>query len=199
MTPWLVAIVETGMSASSSQSALLHRVARGDPSAVREVVDEYGDLIWSLARKFTHSDADAEEAVQDIFVQLWRKADRFDASRGTEVTFVSVLARRLLIDRWRRERRQPATDGFMHETTPASQQTAAVEQDEIARAAATAYADLSEDQQLALRLSIERGFTHEMIASVTETPLGTVKTRIRSGLGRIRQATETALGRGGGR
>ncbi|MCA9310050.1 MAG: sigma-70 family RNA polymerase sigma factor [Phycisphaerales bacterium] len=185
------------MAASSSDSALLQRVARGDAGAVREVVDEYGDLVWSLARRFTMSDADAEEAVQDIFVLLWRKADRYDAARGSEATFISVLARRLLIDRWRRERRQPDRDDIAAQAAAADGAHPILEHDELSVAAAQAYADLDEDRQLVLRLSIERGYTHEMIASATGVPLGTVKTRIRSGLGRIRQATEAALGRGG--
>lgn len=178
---------------TEAKNRLLERVAGGDTSAVHEVIAQYGDLIWSLARRFTGSDADAEEAVQDIFMTLWRKADRYDPDRGAEVTFVSVLARRVLIDRWRRSSRQ--VDGKALATladTPASCSASAhsehspAEFDELVAAASTAFASLDESEQVVVRLSVELGLSHSAIAEIVGIPLGTVKTRIRTALRSIR-------------
>ena len=174
---------------NQDDNRVLVRIAAGESSAVREVIDLYGDLVWSLARRFTGSDADAEEAVQDIFVLLWRKAHHFDPTRGAEATFVSVLARRTLIDRWRRSKRRPDLSTLdASEITPA--QTARLESDELSAQAFRTFAQLDPDTQMALRLSIEFGCSHTDIAEITDTPLGTIKTRIRTGLRTIRDAMQ---------
>ncbi len=175
---------------------LLTRIADGDLPAVRQVVDRYGDLVWSLARCFTNSDADAEDAVQDIFLTLWRKAGRYDPALGAEVTFVSVLARRVLIDRWRRNKRIPGADeiGRVREhLSPATRQQPA----ELA-AVTEAFGALKDELQVVLRLSIEHGCTHEMISEITGLPLGTVKTRIRKGLTLVREQMAATGDRAGG-
>lgn len=175
---------------SGVKKQTLERIADGDSAAVRELVDLYGDLVWSLARRFTGSEADAEEAVQDIFVLLWRKAHHYDRDTGAEVTFVSVLARRTLIDRWRRAKRRPNTTELKN-SVPAETKAARLETDELAARAADAFAMLEPDAQTALRLSIEFGCSHADIADITETPLGTVKSRIRTGLRTIRTAMKS--------
>lgn len=169
---------------------LLERVAVGDPLAVRAVIERYGDLVWSLARRFTDTEADAEEAVQDIFMTLWRKSDRFDPSAGAEVTFVSVLARRLLIDRWRRESKRPKPAEIEGKPVP-DLASARLETDELAAHAREAFAELDEATQHLLRLSVEAGCSHAIIADICEMPLGTVKSRIRAGLTKIRDALRT--------
>ena len=171
--------------ATHADRPLLQRIAAGDASAVREVIDHYGDLVWSLARTFTRSDTDAEEAVQDIFVLLWRKADQYDPGVGPEATFISVLARRLLIDRWRRDARHPRPASFDAVGERAALDHASDFGDWTD--AAAAFEALDEDSQVVLRLSIGFGFTHQMVADATGLPLGTVKTRIRRGLRQIRE------------
>lgn len=174
-----------------SDMHLLERVAEGDAEAVRDVVDRYGDLVWSLARRFTRSDADAEEAVQDIFVMLWRKASKYDRHAGAEITFVSLLARRELIDRWRRASRRPELTGIEDLGSEAASEEP-IEENDVARRAVRAFGALERDVQIALRLSIEHGCSHGEIADLTGTPLGTVKSRIRKGLKLIRDAVEGA-------
>ncbi len=175
---------------SGVRKQALERIADGDAAAVRELIDLYGDLVWSLARRFTGSEADAEEAVQDIFVLLWRKAHHFDRESGAEVTFVSVLARRTLIDRWRRAKRRLNTTELKN-ALAAEPRTARLETDELAARAADAFSKLEPDAQTALRLSIEFGCSHADIADITQTPLGTVKSRIRTGLRTIRTAMKS--------
>jgi RNA polymerase sigma-70 factor (ECF subfamily) len=151
---------------------------------MRDLVSEYGDLLWSLARRFTRSDTESEDAVQDIIVSLWRKAPLYRREVGDEVTFVSMIARRRLIDRFRRDSRRPASAGLPDEATaPPSQEL----NGEDAAMARSIFETLPDEQQSVLRMSIVYGRTHEVIAAHTGMPLGTVKTHIRRGLSAIRE------------
>ncbi|MCX5746449.1 MAG: sigma-70 family RNA polymerase sigma factor, partial [Proteobacteria bacterium] len=87
---------------------LLARVAVGDRGALRECLDRYGGLVWSIARRFEASEA--EDAVQEIFVDLWKSAVRYDPEVASEPTFIAMIARRRLIDRRRSRGRRPATE-----------------------------------------------------------------------------------------
>lgn len=127
----------------------------------------------------------------EVFAQLWRKADRFDPARGAEVTFVSVLTRRVLIQRWRAAERRPRM-GELPDESPLPPAAAGVERSEEEAAALAALADLPEEQQRVLRLSIVNGHSHQWISEVTALPLGTVKTMVRRGLIRIRDVLNAA-------
>jgi len=89
---------------------VLRRIAGGLSAAVRECIDRYGALIWSLARRLSRSSPDAEDATQEIFLDLWRNAGRFDESKGSEKLFIAMLARRRLIDRLRKTRIEVPTE-----------------------------------------------------------------------------------------
>ena len=86
--------------------AILERVAAGDTQAVDECMSTYRGLVWSLARRQLANHADAEDAVQEIFIEIWRNAARFDPAVASEQTFISMIARRRLIDRHRKRGRQ---------------------------------------------------------------------------------------------
>ena len=83
----------------------LQRIAAGETEAVRECMDRYGGLVWSLARRFLYSSNEAEDAVQEIFLDLWKHAGRFDPNVAAEATYVAMIARRRLIDRVRKRTR----------------------------------------------------------------------------------------------
>ena len=87
----------------------LERVAAGQADAVEECLRKYRGLVWSLARKLCPNLTDAEDAVQEIFIEVWRHADRFDAGRASEATYIATIARRRLIDKYRRRSRQVET------------------------------------------------------------------------------------------
>lgn len=175
---------------------VLPRIAAGDPTAVKDCLARYGGLVWSLARRFLGNPADAEDAVQDVFVDLWKNAARFDPGVASEPTFVTLLARRRLIDRKRKAGRRPTAGQLTEESAgrPGSGEYR-VEVGDEARVAAAALAELRDDERRVIRMAVYDGLTHEEIAAATGQPLGTVKTHIRRGLIRIRERLRAAGGR----
>lgn len=172
---------------------LLPAVARGDAAAVKACLDRYGALVWSLARRMSRSGTDAEDAVQEIFISVWKNAGRFDPNKGSEVTFVATIARRRLIDRLRQSGRRPnesPIESGPSPTAPGDEITAPAELREEVGIANRALAELGEDQRRVLQMSIGHGLSHERIAEATGIPLGTVKTHIRRGLIRVRALLE---------
>jgi len=175
----------------SEPAPVLERVAAGDERAVEECLDRYGNLVWSLARRFCPDRAEAEDAVQEIFIELWSSAARFDPQKASETTFVAMIARRRLIDRMRASGRRPAMEE-LSETPDADQAVAepdVVARDEAARAARL-IATLKPEQQQVIRLAVFEGRTHRDIATALGMPLGTVKTHLRRGLLRVREAMQ---------
>jgi len=170
-------------------SSILQRVAAGDPAAVRACLDEYGDTVWSIAHRYLAPlGEDVDDAVQEIFVELWKSAPRFDPSKGSEPAFIATIAHRRLINRQRRAARHRSV-ALANVAEPAGTPAPKASENlhEEARAAAAAFEKLAEDEKQLLHLSIHHGLSHERIAKATDLPLGTVKTRIRRGLIRLRQ------------
>lgn len=176
---------------------LLERIAAGDQTAVKECMDAYGNLIWSLARRFCASAADAEDATQEIFLEIWKFAARYDPTAGSEAVFISTIARRRMIDRLRaRDRRppmQPLDDLLDVQEASAETDAGALAVD--AALASRAVAQLDPLQQQVLLMGVVQGMTHAEIAESTGKPLGTVKTQIRRGLLRVRELLEQDSGR----
>ena len=159
--------------------SLLQRVASNDPGAVKAVLDQFGGLVWSLARRFCFNDAEAEDAVQEIFTEIWKSSARFDPKVASEATFIAMIARRRLIDRARKSARRTDTAQLPERVTSAEPMSdAPAELRDEAASAAKALAQLSNEQQRVLRLSIYQGLSHERIADATGLPLGTVKTHL---------------------
>jgi len=181
--------------------SVLIRIARGDAAAVRECVDAFGALVWSLARRLSPTRADAEDAVQEIFMDVWKSAARFNPLQGSEQAFIATIARRRLIDRLRRSATRPkfaaAEDldsfGFAE---PGTRGEIASEAERAARAVA----QLGADQQRVIELAVLHGLTHSEIASATGMPLGTVKTQLRRGMIKVREllGVRLACDAGGG-
>lgn len=169
---------------------LLHRVARGEQQAVTELLNRYGGLVYSLARRFCYQSSEIEDAVQEVFVALWESGARFDPTLGGEDTFVATVARRRLIDRRRRSQRRAKQSTEADVSLTASRDPLSAELSDEARRAAEALALLRPEQQRCLRLSIYQGLSHEEIAQSTGIPLGTVKTHVRRGLIALREALE---------
>jgi RNA polymerase sigma-70 factor (ECF subfamily) len=171
---------------------VLARIAAGDAAAVKECIDTYGGLVWSLARRYSESAADAEDASQEIFLEVWKSAARYEASMGKESTFIATIARRRLIDRLRASGRRPPTEAF--------DENAAVDRESVAEDAGSVAAEISvaqralarlnPEQREVLMLGIVEGLTHSEMALRTGKPLGTVKTQMRRGLIKLRESVE---------
>lgn len=168
--------------------SILTRVASGEAGAANECITRFSGLVWSLARRFSTDAFESEDAVQEIFIDLWRSAPRYDSTIATETTFVAMIARRRLIDRGRRRQRRPDA-GVLSEVAaaPMSEIDDPPAVKEEAAEAARLLGRLRPEQQLVLSMAIRRGASHEQIASTTGLPLGTVKTHSRRGLLKLRQ------------
>jgi RNA polymerase sigma-70 factor (ECF subfamily) len=168
--------------------SVLQRIASGEPGAVRECIDEYGALVWSLARRLSRTPSDAEDATQEIFLDIWRSAGRFDATQGTDKMFIAMIARRRLIDRLRKTSNEPPMDPVeVLETVAWSDPGTASETSLEAGQAARALLELRPEQRQVLELGLLHGLSQSEIAARLEMPLGTVKSFMRRGLMKVRE------------
>ncbi len=170
-------------------TTILERIASGDRSAVAECIDTYSGLVWSLSRRFLANEADAEEAVQEIFLELWTTADRYDRSVAAEATFISMIARRRLIDRRRKLDREPLSeplDEVEHSLSGDTQRVleASAEVQRVVDVIST----MKPAQQEVINMASWLGMSHGAISEQTGIPLGTVKSYMARGLTRIREA-----------
>ena len=185
--------------AQDGQKCLLQRVGEGDTQAVAECIDRFGGLVWSLARKLIGNPAEAEDAVQEVFIGLWKNAARYDPSVGSEITFVTMIARRRLIDWWRKTGRRPNGDAADVDNLPLHAAASAHHRVELAEEAARAteaIKQLRPEQQEVLNLAVCQGWSHQLIADRLCLPLGTVKTHVRRGLMRVRELLGADVGTG---
>jgi RNA polymerase sigma factor (sigma-70 family) len=176
-----------------SEGSLLVRVAAREADAFDACINQYGNLIWALAKRFSPCQTDAEDAVQDIFLEVWRKADKFDPSRSCESTFITMIARRKLIDRHRKFGRSLETTSIGNELEQADFEDAGQGLDLIDEAAkATRCLEgLQMSHQNVLRRSIHQGLSHSQIAVDLSMPLGSVKSLARRGLIQLRECMES--------
>ncbi len=168
--------------------SFLQRIAAGDSAAVRECIERYGPLVLAQARRLGLPEAQAEDAVQETFIDLWKHAHRFDPARAAESTFVTMIARRRLIDLRRRGASGVPTkplEDLDFGTT--DHDLSELEHADEAAVARRALAQLKPEEQKLIRMSIVAGLTHREIAASTGMPLGTVKSHLRRSLGRVRE------------
>ena len=176
---------------------ILQRVAAGEVAAVDECLETYGGLIWSLARGYCPRHEDAEDAVQDAFVDIWRHAERFDPDFASEATFITMIARRRLIDRFRRSGRAPDTTVLDEESVSGgSDHEKSVDVSEQAAHARDLMQQLRSEEREVLNLSVNEGMSQSQIAETMDMPLGTVKTHARRGLNRLRELLGANTGNG---
>jgi RNA polymerase sigma-70 factor (ECF subfamily) len=162
-------------------------VASGDPEAFEELINKYGNLIWSIARRYLSNQNEAEDAVQEIFVALWQSAGRFDPNKASEITFISMITRRRLIDNLRKNNKHKVLKSIEDSLSDDvfSQKSNLEENAEISLVIRALKKLDIQDQEL-LSLSIYQGYSYLEIAKLLNLPLGTVKTKIRRNLMKIR-------------
>jgi RNA polymerase sigma-70 factor (ECF subfamily) len=168
--------------------SVLQRIAAGESSAVRECIDQYGALVWSLARRLSRTPADAEDATQEIFLDIWRSAFRYDSSQGSPQVFIAMIARRRLIDRLRKTSAEPPMDpeevlDSVAWVEPGSTPETASEAEQAVRA----LAELRPEQRQVLELGLLHGLSQSEISARLGMPLGSVKSFMRRGLIKVRE------------
>lgn len=185
-----------GVDDRESDRAAFAGMARGDAHALGNLYDRYSRPVYSLALRILQDTSDAEDVVQDVFTQVWRTASSYDAARGAVAAWLLTMARTRAIDRLRARsgRQRHSADAPLADATPdpAALPDAQLVTAELAWAVRTALEALPVLQRVALELAFYEGLTHAEIAARLEEPLGTVKTRIRSAMRKLRDALEGA-------
>jgi RNA polymerase sigma-70 factor (ECF subfamily) len=172
---------------------LMQRVAASDEAALGELYDRFGALVYQSARQVLRSRAETEDAVQEVFVRLWRTADRFDPRRAKLVTWVMLITRRHLIDRLRRHSARPdkaALDESRGDAGGAIARPEAIgsgEGSEGRERLRRQLARLPDLQRTVIERAYLQGFSLREISAQLDTPLGTVKSALSRGLTRLRE------------
>jgi RNA polymerase sigma-70 factor, ECF subfamily len=187
-------MLNSGMSralAHLSDEAVVALCARSDEVALAELYDRFGGIAYGLARRVVRDDALAEDAVQEAFLAIWRGAARFLPERGKASTWILTLVHRRAVDLVRREQRRRTE--ALPEAEPAAATGAA--DDELwlrleRERVQAALAKLPDQQREAIELAYYGGFTQSELAERLGEPLGTIKSRMFTGLARLRELLE---------
>jgi RNA polymerase sigma-70 factor, ECF subfamily len=163
---------------------LVARIRAGDQQAMSELYDRYGKVVYAVALRVLQDAGGAEDVLQDVFLQLWRNPDAFDASRGSLAAWLAVISRHRSIDRLRKRRPEIDIEDCVITGGPDLRDES--EHKLMIEKVRGVLAEMSPDQRNVLELAFFQGLTHTEIAEKTGEPLGTVKTRIRSGLQQLR-------------
>ncbi len=183
---------EIASESRASDAALIDRLVQRDETALAALYDRYAGVISSVLHRILRDNQAVEEILQDIFLQLWNAASRFDASRGSLPAWLVVIARNRAISRLRRH--NPAAGDALLEgmaVSPFNLESSAARQQLVDRVKAS-IENLPEEQRAAVELAFFEGLTHSEIAARTGDPLGTVKTRLRSALETLRRTLHSA-------
>jgi RNA polymerase sigma-70 factor (ECF subfamily) len=163
---------------------LVGRLADGDKAAAGALYDRYARLVYSLILRIVQDEGDAEDLLQDVFVQAWQQASRFDRTRGAVAAWLLTIARSRALDRLRSRRSRPETGTAAIDAIQPAAAPAVASEDAIA--VRRALAEMPLLPRVALELAYFEGLSHTEIAERLGEPLGTVKTRIRTGLLKLR-------------
>jgi RNA polymerase sigma-70 factor (ECF subfamily) len=186
---------DSATRAGADDGELIAQAARGDERAVGPLYDRYGAVLYAVAYRIVGQRADAEEVVLETFAQAWRDAARFEAGRGSVAGWLAMIARSRALDlvraRSRRERITASAAADRPNASPAMGETrpdpaGALDHDERRRQVQEALAQLSPPQRQAIELAYFEGLSQSEIAERLQEPLGTVKTRVRLGMQKLR-------------
>lgn len=167
---------------------VMSRIATHDQQAFRALYQEFGKPIFSLAYRILQNSTLAEEVTQDTFLKVWRQTTQWDPNKGNLKNWLLAITHFTAIDRLRQEKRQPSLHAEpiedMEEEVSANRNDAGWQDEIVLR---MLIKQLPQEQAFLIELAFFRGMTHSEIAEETEIPLGTVKTRLRTGLQKLRE------------
>lgn len=184
-------------STPTRDAELVLRVAQGDEQALGRLYDRFGAVLYAVAYRVLNEKADAEEVVMEAFAQAWREAPRFDTARGSVAAWLTMMTRSRALDLVRSRARRTRITETAANSTPAAPLAmsagfqapgSAIEEAERRRAVGTALAALAPPQRTAIELAYYEGLSQSEIADRLQEPLGTIKTRMRLGMQKLREA-----------
>ncbi len=187
----------TAAARTPRDADLVSRIAQGDEQALGQLYDRFGGVLYAVAYRVLAEKADAEEVVMEAFAQAWRDAPRFDAARGSVAAWLTVMTRSRALDLVRSQsRRARVTESAAREapaTAPAmstgfASPGSSLEDTERKQAVRTALAALAAPQRVAIELAYYDGLSQSEIAERLQEPLGTIKTRMRLGMQKLRES-----------
>ena len=176
-----------------SDRTLVQQIGAGDQKAFGILYERYTTLVFSLAVKIADSHETAEDITLDVFTQIWKNAKKYHPEKGSVKGWIASLARYRSIDTLRRRKvrsdiNRPQWSDVQLEKLPSNDNTGEeLELAETRKKVSNAIAKLPEDQQEVLAMAYFKGYTHRQIAEALNEPLGTIKTRIRLGLQKLRE------------
>ena len=180
-----IGVPSVAPNATTSDLTLVTAIRRGDQDAMAALYDRHSPIVYSVALRVLQDTGAAEDVLQDIFMQLWRNPGAFDASRGNMAAWLAVIARHRAIDALRRRRPENDIEDVIIFVEPdlAGEADRSRAMDKVRGALQT----MPSPQRSALEMAYFEGLTHAEIAEKTGEPLGTIKTRIRTGLLSLRK------------
>lgn len=179
----------TEQTSAPTTEELMLRIAAGNESAFEELYDRLSPQVFGLVRRILKDQAQSEEVTQEVFVEAWQQASRYDSARGKAITWLLTLAHRRAVDRVRAS--QASKDRDLRQGIKEFQasyddvEETAIQHDE-SRRVIQALERLSETQRDAIQLAYFGGYTHIEVAELLKIPVGTAKTRIRDGMNKLR-------------
>jgi RNA polymerase sigma-70 factor (ECF subfamily) len=178
---------EPAERADAGLDTLLTHVAKGDQAAFEALYDQLGASVYGLIRKVLRNPSQAEEVAQEVLLEVWRTASRFDPARGSAATWMLTIAHRRAIDRVRADEAAAAREQRTAQApTTVDEVAETVEASMDAERLRRCLAGLTELQRESITLAYYGGYSYAQVAALLDTALGTIKTRIRDGLTRLR-------------
>jgi len=170
------------LMSTDNTDSILKLIAKGEDRAFNLLIEKYGNLVWSIGRKFLYKESDVEDAVQEVFIAIWKAAEKFDHTKASEVTFISMIARRRFIDYLRKVSKHRNLQSIDDDNGQELFKESILNESTDLQLIKDAIGTLEIEDQELLKLSIYQGYSHSEIAKLLNIPLGTVKTRIRRNL-----------------